>query len=403
MIRTIEAKFDVTTPMFCGGADPKASAELRLPSFKGALRYWWRAIAWERLGEDLGKIKDEEDKIFGSSDTGQAKVVMKLAAPTTPRPLGKNKVLGVPGRDGPVGEGARYLGYGVMEAFGSRKSGKEAGELTRPCLPAPFEFTVSMRCRDLSDPQIERLCQGIRAFGLLGGMGSKSRKGYGSCALKDLTLDGTPGFEPVNSHGELVDSIASLYLNSGNDGLPEYTALSAGARHLVAASEKREPLELLDMVGRELVRYRSWGRDGKILGGGVDSEKKFKGDHDLMKSPDRSSHPERVAFGLPHNYGRGRDQQVGPASNLDRRASPLFIHIHSCYGEPAAVLSFLPACFLPGPRPEISVGGSRVPLAEPETLYRPVREFLDRMLTPDHTDKKRHRKEPFTEVLEVER
>lgn len=32
------------TPMFLGGAEPNKIAELRAPSIKGALRFWYRAI-----------------------------------------------------------------------------------------------------------------------------------------------------------------------------------------------------------------------------------------------------------------------------------------------------------------------------------------------------------------------
>ena len=74
----IEATYRVTTPMFCGGANQR-EPELRLPSFKGVLRFWWRALAWSRLKGDLAAIKGEEDALLGSADEGQARVSMRLA------------------------------------------------------------------------------------------------------------------------------------------------------------------------------------------------------------------------------------------------------------------------------------------------------------------------------------
>ena len=62
-----------------------------------------------------------------------------------------------------------------------------------------------------------------------------------------------------------------------------------------------------------------------------------------------------------------------------------------------AVLSFLPARFLPNGRSKISVGGSRVAHRREAELYRPVHEFLDRLLDP------RKRQEPFTYVTKVPR
>ena len=62
-----------------------------------------------------------------------------------------------------------------------------------------------------------------------------------------------------------------------------------------------------------MVRYRSWGRNGKVLGN-VDSEHNFKDDHDLMKlqAGSQQNHPQRIVFGLPHNYGNQHQQRVGP-------------------------------------------------------------------------------------------
>ena len=50
----INARYLVTTPLFGRGADDDRP-ELRLPSFKGVLRFWWRALAWSRLQGDPGE------------------------------------------------------------------------------------------------------------------------------------------------------------------------------------------------------------------------------------------------------------------------------------------------------------------------------------------------------------
>ena len=47
-MHTIEATYRINTPMFIAGAEQDKEAELRLPSFKGALRFWWRALAYGR-------------------------------------------------------------------------------------------------------------------------------------------------------------------------------------------------------------------------------------------------------------------------------------------------------------------------------------------------------------------
>ena len=383
----IDAVYRVVTPMFCGGADPER-AELRLSSFKGTLRYWWRALAWQRYDGDLVEIRKREDLLFGSAGGGRSSVTMRLESAGGLARVSADEELTVGNealdrhrrhtRNATVGLGVRYLGYGVM---------KHTGQLTRECLQAPFEFRVRMRVRHPNRGREVTSVAGrgllrdaLTAVGVFGGVGAKSRKGFGSLVLRSLTVDGRERWNPPRSEDELVERIERLRPDGMGDRWPEYTAFSARARHVLvlSRSESREPLELLDLIGRELVRYRSWGRNGRILRN-EKSERNFASDHDLMKRRNRNTHPERIAFGLPHNYGPRTDQQVGP-QGLDRRASPLFIHVHECAGRPVAVLSFLPARFLPEGRSVISVGRQHMRQQSERDLYRPIHEFFDRLL-----------------------
>ena len=387
MTTQVEAAYRVVTPMFCVGAEPE-QAELRLPSFKGVLRFWWRALAWSRLDGNLDAIREQEDWLFGSAGGGQSRLSMHLSVDAEPEAAGVDTVLEVAGNV--VGEGARYLGYGAMEAFPSRQRGTRAGQLIRPCLRAPLDFTIRMRGRDLADEPLNHLRNALLAVGVLGGMGAKSRKGYGSLAIQSLRVDDVEQWQAPQSVDDLRDRIKALRYEAGPSGWPKFTALSGMTRHVLLRSARNvQAMELLNLVGREMMRYRSWGHNGTVLG--RQSERNFEDDHDLMKSVHRRNHPRRVAFGLPHNYGKDTRDHVGPHDrNLDRRASPLFIHIHQCGATPVAVLSFLPAWFLPDGRTDISVGGSKVRQTKEADLYRPVHEFLDRLL-----DRKRCR-EPLT-------
>jgi len=47
-MQEIKATYKIVTPMFLGGADHEE--EIRVPSIKGALRFWWRALAWGAIG-----------------------------------------------------------------------------------------------------------------------------------------------------------------------------------------------------------------------------------------------------------------------------------------------------------------------------------------------------------------
>jgi CRISPR-associated protein Cmr1 len=400
---TIEAEYRAVTPVFCAGADPN-QPELRAPSFKGVLRFWWRALAWSRLGGDLRKIHDEEERVFGGPGVACSRVKLQVAVdePSRLRVAKRGQVL-KGGAGSVVGDGARYLGYGLMEAFASREKNTQSGELLRACYLAPFGFRVRLRYLDnVTEADVNELARALRAVGLFGGVGARTRRGYGSVMLRELRLDSR---QPWRAPDTLADCrlLAREFMPAGaQPGPPPFTALSRQSRILLVKARTDNALELLNLVGREMVWFRSWGKGGKILGS-KDSEKRFTEDHDLMKLPpsQRNRHPQRIAFGLPHNYGKRDADKVEPAGGLDRRASPLFIHIHECGDGPVAVLAFLPAQFLPGTK--ICVGsesgkrGERVPREvdlDQGQLWKPVTDFLDRFTS-------RKYKEPFTEVVEV--
>lgn len=396
----IKATYRIVTPMFCGGAEQQA--EFRLASFKGVLRFWWRALEWRRL-QDLTKLRQEEAELFGSSDEGQSSFLMRLTQPPTGNVIDKNTQL----KDGNelVGDGARYLGYGVMEAYGSAKSGKQPAELIRPCLAAPDEFGLALRFAGSSATNETRQTHIARALtlaGLLGGIGSKSRKGYGSVTLTKLSLNDSEAWSVPKTldefHSVLLKELSRAADGSGSTTLPKseltpLTAFAEGFRIVAIEGRKGESaFKLLDRIGREMVRFRSWGRsqngEHPRVFRTIPSEKNFQPDHDLMRvrpvpAELRETHPQRIAFGLPHNYGSRRQDQVEPAnSGLNRRASPLFVHIHQAEGSPPiGVLTFLPSMFLPDKRDAISVGGKQVAL-QTKDFWKPVTNFLDRLLSP---------------------
>ena len=384
-METIEATFRVVTPMFMSGAEP-TKAELRLPSIKGALRFWWRALAWERHGGNLDKIREEENRLFGSTDTGQAEVLMRLEAPTPkPKTINVKEVLKDGGRV--VGDGARYLGYGVMNF---------RGELTRPCLQARFKFTVTLAVKPSSNIDVTELARAVKIMGLLGGIGSKARKGYGSLTLLELKQLNDVWKAPVDVSALLREM--KNFIN--NASFPEFTALSNDSRFVVIEGDSNDsPLSLLNRIGREMVFYRSWGKDGKVLR--ETREGNFTSDHDLMKGYGADiSYPERVAFGLPHNYGKPSHLHVEP-NNFDRRASPLFLHIHQVSKEdtPIAVISFLPSVFLPNGEP-IKLLNTTVKPVYDHAFWQPVHDFLERM-KGEHKQRPLKRRENFSRVVEV--
>ncbi len=76
---TLTFTCETITPMFLAGADG-STPELRPPSIKGALRFWWRAMHGHL---DLKTLKEKETEIFGGIDGdtgGRSKVIVRIVS-----------------------------------------------------------------------------------------------------------------------------------------------------------------------------------------------------------------------------------------------------------------------------------------------------------------------------------
>lgn len=396
-MHTIEATYRIVTPMFLGDADQKATG-IRPPSVKGALRFWWRALVWaehrRRAGGDearaLCELHAREARLFGLAAKienehqagGQGAFLLRVD------PVGK-----LEGTLPPAEPGHQYLlGQGLYH-FKDKY-------LRTALTDGQFTVRVLINPHRIKTGDVRSLLVAIRAFGLLGGLGSRSRKGLGSVALVDLRQEGEGGGLEADRDlltipgtlEQMQAAVRALVPMHPTDDEPPYSAFSKRAR-VVAVPSSEPAWKTLDAYGKELMRYRSWGQHGKVLG--KEAERNFPDDHNLAleisKKTSVTKHPQRVVFGLPHNYffssTKGK-AEMGPVHLVDgkwkpdgrgRRASPLLIHVHDFPGVGSAIVTtFLPARFLPeGERIEMATKGFSCRV-EPVIDWNVLHRFLDR-------------------------
>ena len=374
-MKNILARFKVATPCFTGSTQD--SAELRLPSIKGALRFWWRALAYAEYANEgnsnqtIRLMQERENRLFGSSKTGQSQVTMRLDTQSQPRILEKGEIL-CKGLGNAVGPGTRYLGYGVMEAFTSRLRDTVAGRLSRPCLAAPFEFSLRVAAKD--EAPLRRVESALQLLGMVGGIGARSRKGYGSLSLISMKGDGIADWLPLETEEDYCDRLQSLLRTVARcDHTPQISAFSSHAC-VALLFKNKSPMDILEDYGKEMVRYRSWGRNGKILDG-EPSQFRFPDDHCWMKGTEmpKDFHPRRMVFGLPHNYSKSI-KVIPQNKKYDRRASPLFFHVGQIGAEYIGVALLLRSQFLPECE-KISARNATVP-ANPD--WSVLTKFLEK-------------------------
>lgn len=367
-MQTLEATFRIVTPMFLGGADHDVADGIRPPSVKGALRFWWRALNWGQFQREhptdeakaLRALHTEEARLFGlaaddnkNQQSGQGCFLLSVSPTEALKTTGKDeKHAEFAGHDA-----SRYLAYGLITAYRSNNTGREAGELDRSCLDRDQRFTVKLRFRHSIEPSIQKA---VIALGLLGGLGARSRHGIGSLTLDKLVVaDQEVWTNPNTEETYQTELNKILPKETLATGRPPFSAFSADSR-IDRLETGTSAFQVLNSFGRSMMFYRSWGKDGKVLG--KPSEQNFKNDHDWSKATlqKKDFHPRRVMFGLPHNYGQGKKQQVTPATKT-RRASPLLFHVHQLTNSQFIGISILlKSDFLPQGE-KINAGGTNVP------------------------------------------
>lgn len=397
VVRRIDASFETVTPAHVGGAPDGVArpAEVRVPSLLGVLRFWWRALEWgralaeapaaaagpwhQRYVQPLQCLRQREDRLFGAAGTGQGLILASLGTVSRPNP-------NVPQR------GAAYLaGQGLKD---------------RDAVGAGSVFTLRLVVRrrkpeTAGDAELASITRALRCLGMLGGFGARSRRGFGSLVLRRITdSEGRLDWQQPSDLDAYRAELASLNDGTWTTREPPFTAFSAGSRLMLIPAGAGAFLE----QGLLFQRYRSKGaRDDddplgphKIAGLPVNlATHRFRGDFawfdDLLAQGRARKGPERAMFGLPHNYfskGRGKAEIVASIpeaasrrARSDRRASPLFLHIHKLGdGQLIAAWLFLPALFLPpigtqGPQLRVTVGRRDALAVNYSPSWAPITDF----------------------------
>lgn len=156
---------DIVTPIFLGGADPRGAPELRVPSFRGVLRFWLRAAIGGVIGDqDLNSLRKAEATVFG--DTSNASPVKIML---TSNKLSHAQYNPLPHKDNRF----QFDGFEPDQNFSITLVGRRVTEL-------------SWR------QAIDALLLAVR----LGGIGRRSRRGFGGLCLKHVDITQAELAEP---------------------------------------------------------------------------------------------------------------------------------------------------------------------------------------------------------------
>lgn len=179
---SITFELETVTPLFLAGADQTA-AELRPPAFRGALRYWFRALIggyyWDN--STLQKLREVESSLLGDTNTyGSSKIILRIINTPEFKPLPVPMIQDRQRKKD--GSGIGYLFFSMdmqnRKAIGVNQAVK-------------FSLKISTRLNpNISKEEAEKnLLIAVNCFWfaiILGGIGSRERRGAGSLRVIEI-------------------------------------------------------------------------------------------------------------------------------------------------------------------------------------------------------------------------
>jgi len=184
-MKTITFHCETITPMFLSGAD-QSKPELRPPSIKGAMRFWWRAMNAGKY-PDIKDLKKAENEIFGGVEPAQrSKVIINVFPKTLETSMeklnGEKVTITKWQSDKYTGEQKKItIPIDLLEylCYGTYDYEKGNGNVFKRGYIKPNQkFEVEFR---LTNETIERdIVDSFLLLSKFGGLGSRSRNGFGN-------------------------------------------------------------------------------------------------------------------------------------------------------------------------------------------------------------------------------
>jgi CRISPR-associated protein Cmr1 len=324
-MKTITFTCQSITPMLLSGADGQRP-ELRPPSIKGVLRFWWRAMNGHLKLENL---KKQEAMIFGSANEklgGRSKVRIKCKV------LSHGQKLKIDSVEKNVFTGFHYLFY---SAYMNK----------REYLPN-LVFEISLSSHD-SDCLLSA-SYAMWLLSNLGGLGTRARRGGGN-----FLIDKVEDEKGILSNFSFINQATNItelqnYLRENIEVIRDYFKITSKTRktifntfekynvHLIDYSDRNIDLEdstnVLNEIGLDFQTFRDGRTRGNLSANDYDSVKEF------IKKGTIPQTIEKANFGLPISYqysslkinnkpARATIEGKNRGKNLERSASSLIISL----------------------------------------------------------------------------
>lgn len=181
-MRWVKLECEIISPMFLSGANIN-NCELRPPSVKGVLRYWWRATHEHLMLSDL---KKRENEIFGGA--GKESKQSDLFIDIPQRTLTQSLKLG--------------------EKFLLPHKKEEREKVPRNAFLEGSTFVINLGLKSERNIELTQVKALFLLLSVLGGLGKRTRRGMGS--FRVLSIDGKEEFSNYNLKKCNLDFVLNL-------------------------------------------------------------------------------------------------------------------------------------------------------------------------------------------------
>lgn len=255
MYKTIELSCKILTPMFMSGANPQ-QPEFRAPSFKGIMRFWWRALNGHLAiktdnGWDYSKLYEKENEIFGNGGEKAKKSKVSIVIGNKNfKELHFNNLIKEHKLNDASFNYIKYIGFGLYDFKSPEKDKK--------CIEGECTILIKYNLEDEDELELIKTLSAINLFGCLG---SKSRNGFGSIELKTTNIK-------LLSKEELLKEIKN------NEPTPFPSFITSTQQKVITLKTKiSNELEALAEIGK---RYQKAKRNLKLQKTNFDACREIK-------------------------------------------------------------------------------------------------------------------------------
>ena len=248
---------EVVTPVFSsagaqGAPHLHTPPEIRVPSLRGGMRFWLRAMAARYVGDDPHLLRKVENRVLGSTEHSSP-ISLRISGDPQPASQDLSKDMSE--------DEQTWIGYLLGQAF--TKKGKPH---TKAYVPPGQEFQIKIRRQQGDDDAVACALAALWLNITYGGVGARVRRGFGRLRITgaDITL-------PVWDSETIRTPALDHYLEAGRTGhigldmgLPQE---SVGALHRVCARASGQTPEAFEPSGPEKTSTLSVLGEGHTIAG----------------------------------------------------------------------------------------------------------------------------------------